>query len=197
MANRTLTQATSLAGVDIASNDELWIWDVTAAALRKCTRADLIGGVITGGGTVATGGFTLTVPATGTAALLTQTNVFTVSQSIASLSTGLIYNLADNAATSFEPYGAGGLLMFSPVNAVGATAFRNQAMAIVAYVKSASTPSIAIMTQPATRVSVSTGTLSGTTGTDDSLNISIHTDNNLYIENRLGGVVSLRYTIFA
>lgn len=79
MANRTLTQATSLAGVDIASNDELWIWDVTAAALRKCTRADLIGGVITGGGTVATNGFTLTVPANGVAAVLpTSTSNFTL-----------------------------------------------------------------------------------------------------------------------
>lgn len=82
MANRTLTQATALAGVDIASNDELWIWDVTAAALRKCTRADLIGGVITGGGTVATGGFTLTVPATGTAALRDVANTFTANQTV-------------------------------------------------------------------------------------------------------------------
>lgn len=82
MANRTLTQATALAGVDIASNDELWIWDVTAAALRKCTRVDLIGGVITGGGTVQTGGFTLTVPATGTAALLGTAQTFTAAQTM-------------------------------------------------------------------------------------------------------------------
>src|SRR3990172_2827490 len=38
---------------------------------------------ITGGGTVALGGFTLTVPATGTAALLATANVFTMAQTIA------------------------------------------------------------------------------------------------------------------
>ena len=69
MANKTLTQATALAGADIAGTDELWIWDVTAAALKKTTRAELIGGIVTGGGTLATGGYTLTVPATGAAAL--------------------------------------------------------------------------------------------------------------------------------
>ena len=100
MANRTLTQATELAGVDIASNDELWIWDVTAAALRKCTRADLIGGVITGGGTVATGGFTLTVPATGTAALSNTAQTFTSSQTVDTVSS-LPFLIQRNSANRF------------------------------------------------------------------------------------------------
>ena len=39
-------------------------------------------GNITGGGTIATGGFTLTVPATGSAALLAVANVFTASQTL-------------------------------------------------------------------------------------------------------------------
>jgi hypothetical protein len=39
-------------------------------------------GTLTGGGTVATGGFTLTVPATGTAALLAVANVFTANQEL-------------------------------------------------------------------------------------------------------------------
>jgi len=39
-------------------------------------------GTLTGGGTIVTGGFTLTVPATGTAALLAVANVFTADQSI-------------------------------------------------------------------------------------------------------------------
>lgn len=79
---RTLTQAPSLAGASIASNDEIWIWDVTAAGLFKTTRAELIGGTITDGGTIATGGFTLTVPATGTAALLATAQTFTAAQII-------------------------------------------------------------------------------------------------------------------
>ncbi len=53
-----------------AANDEIGIWDVSAGQYLKIRRDTLVGGVITGGGTVATGGFTLTVPATGTAALV-------------------------------------------------------------------------------------------------------------------------------
>ncbi len=55
-----------------AANDEIGIWDVSAGQYLKIRRDTLVGGVITGGGTVATGGFTLTVPATGTAALVTR-----------------------------------------------------------------------------------------------------------------------------
>jgi len=43
-------------------------------------------------------------------------------------------------------------------------------------------------------VSAMTGVLTGTTGADASLNISCHTDGNLYIENRLG---ALRYFIIS
>jgi len=53
-----------------AANDEIGIWDVSAGQYLKIRRDTLVGGTITGGGTVATGGYTLTVPATGTAALL-------------------------------------------------------------------------------------------------------------------------------
>lgn len=52
------------------SADEIPIWSVADAAVRKTTRANLLGGVLTGGGTLATGGFTLTVPATGTAIVI-------------------------------------------------------------------------------------------------------------------------------
>ncbi len=52
-----------------AANDEIGIWDVSAGQYLKIRRDTLVGGVITGGGTVATGGYTLTVPATGTAVL--------------------------------------------------------------------------------------------------------------------------------
>lgn len=59
---------------------------MTAAGLAMIQAANaaaqqaLVG--ITGGGTLATGGFTLTVPATGTAALLGTANVFTLGQTI-------------------------------------------------------------------------------------------------------------------
>lgn len=53
-----------------ASGDFLAIWRASNADTRKITKANFMGGVLTGAGTIATGGFTLTVPATGTASLL-------------------------------------------------------------------------------------------------------------------------------
>jgi len=66
-----------------AANDEIGIWDVSANQYMKITRSTLVGATLTGGGTVATGGYTLTVPATGTAALLATAQTFTKKQTIA------------------------------------------------------------------------------------------------------------------
>jgi hypothetical protein len=60
-----------------AVNDEIGIWDVSAGQYLKIRRDTLVGGTLVGGGTVATGGYTLTVPATGTAALREVANTFT------------------------------------------------------------------------------------------------------------------------
>ena len=65
-----------------AANDEIGIWDVSAGQYLKIRRDTLVGGTITGGGTVATGGFTLTVPATGTAALRGADNNFSAAQTM-------------------------------------------------------------------------------------------------------------------
>jgi len=56
---------------------------------------------ITGGGTIALGGFTLTVPATGTVALLATANTFTAQQTVSPSSTsvdGLIVNIPASTA---------------------------------------------------------------------------------------------------
>lgn len=53
-----------------AAGDLLAIWRAANNDTRKITKANFMGGVLTGAGTIATGGFTLTVPATGTASLL-------------------------------------------------------------------------------------------------------------------------------
>lgn len=58
---------------------------------------------VTGGGTVATGGFTLTVPATGTAALLNVANVFTASQTITPATPGLALTLNGGTVTASTP----------------------------------------------------------------------------------------------
>lgn len=65
-----------------AANDEIGIWDVSAGQYLKIQRSTLVGATITGGGTIALGGYTFTVPATGTGALLATANTFTATQSI-------------------------------------------------------------------------------------------------------------------
>jgi hypothetical protein len=69
MANKTIDQYTAL-GTTPAAGDFFAIWDLDAGAQKKVSYANLFGATITGGGTIATGGYTLTVPATGTAALI-------------------------------------------------------------------------------------------------------------------------------
>lgn len=71
-----------------AANDEIGIWDVSAGAFLKIRRDNLVGLNATGSGTIATGGFTLTVPATGTAALRDVANTFTAAQTFASVTIG-------------------------------------------------------------------------------------------------------------
>lgn len=70
MTNKTINDGTDL-GTTPASGDFFPIWDLDAGQQKKVSYADLLGATLTGGGTIATGGFTLTVPATGTAALAT------------------------------------------------------------------------------------------------------------------------------
>jgi hypothetical protein len=86
MPDLTIANAATLTGAGTASGDLFPLLDISASAGSqgsKITRDELrIGMGITGGGTLATGGFTLTLPATGTAALLGTANVFTAAQTI-------------------------------------------------------------------------------------------------------------------
>lgn len=74
MADLTIAHAAVLTGAGTASGDLFPLVDVSASAGSqgsRIARDELrIAMGVTGGGTVATGGYTLTVPATGTAALL-------------------------------------------------------------------------------------------------------------------------------
>lgn len=100
MAIETVSGLTELTSP--AANDEIGIWDVSAGEYKKIQQSNLVGATITGGGTLATGGYTLTVPATGTAALLATANVFTTTQRITSATAGgtllELYNTTSNAA---------------------------------------------------------------------------------------------------
>jgi hypothetical protein len=70
MANKTINDFTDL-GTTPAAGDFFAIWDLDAAAQKKVDYTNLLGFTVTGGGTIATGGFTFTIPATGTPLLAT------------------------------------------------------------------------------------------------------------------------------
>lgn len=110
MADLPIASAAVLTGAGTASGDLFPMLDVSAAAGLKgssITRDELrIAMGLTGDGILATGGFTLTVPATGTAALLGTANVFTTLQTITqgTVNTGVLastgYSLTGSNATS-------------------------------------------------------------------------------------------------
>jgi hypothetical protein len=80
MTDKTITQLT--ATTSAVGADEIPMWVAGSGVTRKITRANFIGATLTGAGTIATGGFALTVPATGTAALRGAANTFTRGQVI-------------------------------------------------------------------------------------------------------------------
>ena len=85
MANVNIIDLTAL--TDPATADEVEVYDASASqnkrlALSRLVRGDGSGARVTGAGTIALGGFTLTVPATGTAALRGVANTFTQTQTV-------------------------------------------------------------------------------------------------------------------
>ena len=108
MANLAIEDATTLTGANTASGDLFPLVDVSAAIGSKgskITRDELrIAMGITGGGTLATASYTLTLPATGTAALLGTANVFTANGAVSAPAlslTGTVFT--GGSATTTKP----------------------------------------------------------------------------------------------
>ena len=95
-------------------------------------------------------------------------------------------SLGDDAVTSFTPPIQYGFVLIHSIS----TDF-----AIVAFDASTGTAETTVHTNSSGRVAVTTGILSGTTGTDGKLNFSAHTNGTLYIENRMGGGTEIGYTV--
>lgn len=95
MAVETVSALTELTSP--AANDEIGIWDVSAGEYKKIQQSNLVGATITGGGTVALGGYTLTVPATGTVALRGSANTFTATQTISGVPIEMVRSGAELA----------------------------------------------------------------------------------------------------
>jgi len=88
-------------------------------------------------------------------------------------------NLSDDTATSFTPGKSHGMLCIHCQTSCTS--------AIIAYDVDGAV-SIAITAQSGTTFAVTTGALSGTTGTDGKFNVSVYTDGKIYLENRTGGI---------
>lgn len=91
MANVNITDLTAL--TDPATADEIEIYDASASQNKRLALSYLVrtagnGAQITGGGAIALGGYTLTVPATGTAALLATAQTFTAAQAFGTGASG-------------------------------------------------------------------------------------------------------------
>lgn len=87
-------------------------------------------------------------------------------------------------------------ISFTPINVYGALLIHLRtsgklADGLVAY-RTDSSPATRIIVGLAD-LQVTTGVLSGTTGTDGKMTISTHTNGMIYIENRLGTSISLTY----
>lgn len=95
MADKTInTLDTEL--VSVGANDLIGVWDVAAAQYKKAKRSNLVGATITGAGTIATGGFTLTVPSSMTAAGRNVANDFTAAQRVIGATLGALMASSGN-----------------------------------------------------------------------------------------------------
>lgn len=77
------------------ANDYIPYWDVADSQAKRALRSALVGAILAGGGTIDTGGHTLTVPASGTAALLGAAQTFSALQTF---SAGLSFGAQTLAA---------------------------------------------------------------------------------------------------
>lgn len=100
-------------------------------------------------------------------------------------------NIADDDVYSFDATGVriGGII-FGPY----LDAYKDEAQGFILF-RCPATSFTQIVTASAD-VDIRTGVLDGTTGTDGKLTISAHTDNKIYIENRLGGNRRLWFNVF-
>lgn len=101
MADITISDIAVLV-TTLTSSDLLMAERVSDGVTVKITKANAIGATFTGGGTIATGGFTLTVPATGTVALLGTPNTFTRAQVISPSAVGDIGLVINMPASNTE-----------------------------------------------------------------------------------------------
>lgn len=164
------------------ASDEIPYWDVTDNGPKRATRAALLGAALTGGGSILTGGYTLTVPGTGTAVLA---NTAVLLAALRSNSQAL----NDDTAHSFIPAQDRGVVIVW-------TGASGEESGIYAY-RVTATSNYCKLLVGGNVVAAATGALAGTTGTDANITVSAHTDGKIYLENRRGGARTLFWLVIA
>lgn len=203
MADQTINAETTT--TSMAATDKFLIWRTANGDTRAITKQNALGFIASGDvialanytltleansilkgtvrGNISGDGHTLTVAATGIAALLdtiqtfTATKAFTaVTQLVGGVRSGTI-TLASDTATSLTP----------PIaNAMFAIWSQSNSKHVVAGIVSFNTASSAGITKLAggANFAVTTGVLAGTTGSNAFVTVAAHTDGKVYVENR-------------
>lgn len=192
MADSKTTQLTQLAETP-AANDLLMLVDVSDTAMAASgtnkklpasyvARSGANGTLITGDGKV------LTVPATGTAALLDLVNAFGFLMTVPRLRSGGPTNLVDDSVLSFTPAASNGILIILGNNLATASG-------IIMYRCGSGSQCAVLAAAAGTLLNcVVDQVLTGTTQTDGKINISANGgDGKIYIENRRGGFTAFSW----
>jgi molybdopterin converting factor small subunit len=171
MANTKISNLTALAEAP-ATTDLVAIVDVSASETKKLTVANLIDAVEGNANT-------FTAPQTVNARMGAQG--FGTSRAI----------VDDDTVTTITPVAGITRGMLLLTNSGGAGSNRSEINAIIAFAVPA-TSSVAIIAQVASRVEAATGVLTGTTGSDTKVTVSVDSDTGLiYIENRIGSQATI------
>jgi hypothetical protein len=107
--------------------------------------------------------------------------------SVSSLRSGVTVSISPDSVHSFTPEVSRGLLLVT--NNSGGSSLS----AILSF--STATPSSSKLSSGGANLAVTTGVLTGTTGTAGDITISPHSDGRIYMENRTAGSQSIVYTL--
>jgi hypothetical protein len=122
-------------------------------------------------------------------ALTEAINTFTLDQIMPTVRSGVTGSVADNGVYSFTPTKTRCLLVLSPQGTTGTMG----AILGLIYCDTVAPATTALVV--GTSVNLTTGVLTGTTGTDAKITVSAHTDGKIYIENRIGAARNWAYLV--
>lgn len=203
-------------------DDWLEIEEAATGLSYRIKKANLLGAILTGGGTIVTGGHTITVPASGTAALKDGTpaagnlamwaDADTVEDAgVALTDVPLLDAIQTWTAVQTFPNFKTGQIVLSPDTATTVTPLNTTLCLFVLYpltgggggynamvaFRADGSASVTARLLMGANAATTTGVLNGTTGDSNTVTISPHTDGQLYIENRRALSMIWNYAMFS